>query len=79
MREEAPMEEPKKAMTLRLAADQAAALEVVAEIDGVSMSEAIRDAIENHIDSRRIDDEFQRRLADSIKRHQHILDRLTNS
>ena len=66
-----------KAMTLRLTAEQADALEMVAEVDGVSMSEAVRDAIERHIDSRRADDGFQQRLAESMERHRRILDRLS--
>ena len=65
-----------RAMTLRLSAEQADALELVAEVDGVSMSEAVRDAIESHIENRRADDVFQKRLAASMKRHQRILDRL---
>ena len=52
------MAEAQKAMTLRLDADQAEALEYIAEVDGVSVSEAVRDAIESHIETRRADDEF---------------------
>ena len=65
-----------KAMTLRLSADQAEALEVVAEVDGVSVSKAVRDAIENHIESRRADDGFQERLVASMARYRRILERL---
>ncbi len=65
-----------RAMTLRLSEEQAAALEYVADVDGVSVSDSIRTAIENHIESRKSDDEFQQRLAASMKRHQKILDRL---
>ena len=71
------MPDTHKAMTLRLSAEQADALEMVAEVDGVSMSEAVRDAIERHIDSRRADDGFQQRLAESMERHRRILDRLS--
>ena len=70
------MPDTQKAMTLRLPAEQADALEMVAEVDGVSMSEAVRDAIESHIDNRRADDGFQERLAASMERHRRILDRL---
>lgn len=70
------MPDTHKAMTLRLPAEQADALELVAEVDGVSMSEAVRDAIESHIENRRSDDGFQERLAASIERHRRILDRL---
>ena len=71
------MPDTHKAMTLRLPVEQADALEMVAEVDGVSMSEAVRDAIESHIDSRRADDGFQERLAASMERHRRILDRLS--
>ena len=70
------MTETQKAMTLRLPVEQAEALELIAEVDGVSMSEAVRDAIESHIETRRADDAFQKRLAAVMKRHQRILDRL---
>ena len=74
--QEAPMPDTRKAMTLRLPADQAEALEFIAEVDGVSVSEVVRDAIESHIETRRADDGFQDRLSASMKRHQRILDRL---
>lgn len=70
------MADTQKAMTLRLPAEQADALELVAQVDGVSVSQAVRDAIESHIDSRRADDGFQQRLAASIARYRRILDRL---
>lgn len=68
-----------KSMTLRLAADQAEALEKVAEVDGVSVSEAIREAIEQHISTRAGDVEFRARLAASMERNQRILDRLSKA
>jgi len=68
-----------KAMTLRLPAEQAEALEKVAEVDGVSVTEAIREAIEQHISSRAADKEFRARLAASMERHQRILDRLSKA
>jgi hypothetical protein len=68
-----------KAMTLRLSADQAEALEKVAEVDGVSVSEAIREAIEEHISARAADAEFRARLAASMERNKRILDRLSKA
>lgn len=65
-----------KSMTLRLPADQAAELEKVAEIDRVTVSEAVRDAIAKHIESRRGDDEFRKRLERLVTENQEILDRL---
>jgi hypothetical protein len=68
-----------KAMTLRLPAEQAEALEKVAEVDGVSVTEAIREAIEQHISARAADKEFRARLAASMERNQRILDRLSKT
>ncbi len=67
-----------KAMTLRLPAEQAEALEFIAEIDGVSVSEAVRSAIDSHIESRRTHHDFQKRLAASMERYKRILDRLAD-
>lgn len=68
-----------KAMTLRLPAEQAEALEKVAEVDGVSVTEAIREAINQHIAARVADEAFRERLEASIARNQRILDRLANA
>lgn len=69
----------RKAMTVRLSEEQAAELEAVAQADGVPVSEEIRDAIDAHIEARRQDEEFQRRLRASIARNQEILDKLARS
>ncbi len=63
-------------MTLRLTDEQATLLEAVANADNVSMQEAIRTAIDRHIEDRRRDDAFRQRLQDSIKRNQDILEKL---
>lgn len=68
-----------KAMTLRLPAEQAEALEKVAEVDGVSVTEAIREAIDQHISTRAADAAFRARLAASMERNQRILDRLSRA
>jgi len=65
-----------KARTLRLPADQAETLEAIARIDEVSINEEIRQAIDAHIEARRADPEFRRRLHASIERNREILDRL---
>lgn len=66
----------KKAMSLRLPAEQAAAIDAVARADGMSVTDAIRVAIDAHIDARRSDDEFQGRLKQYIRDHQDVLERL---
>ena len=62
--------------TLRLPEEQAETLEAIADVDGVSINEEIRLAIESHIAARRADPEFRERLQASIKRNKEILDRL---
>ena len=66
----------KKAMTVRLDADQARLLERVAEVDGVPVSEAIRMAIDEHIAARRQDKEFRASLRKLVEENQDILERL---
>lgn len=65
-----------KAMTLRLRREQAADLEAVAAADGVSVSDAIRMAIDAHIATRRSDMAFQERLRRNIEEQREILERL---
>ena len=62
-----------KAMTLRLSADQAEELNVVAAVDGRPVSEVIRAAIAGHIEERKQDDAFQDSLRQRIDRAQRLL------
>ncbi|WP_420611883.1 hypothetical protein [Candidatus Spongiisocius sp.] len=57
---------------MRPPGDQTDALEMVAQANGVGMSQAVRGAIE----SRQADDGFEERLTESMARSQRILDRL---
>jgi hypothetical protein len=66
----------RKAMTLRLDSDQAAEMEAVARIDGVSISEVARTAILAHVAKRRKDKDFQHRLRTILDRDREILERL---
>ncbi len=66
----------KKAMTLRLPADKAAELEYVARADGISVTEAVREAIDARIAERRADKDFQNRLRRLADEDRAILDRL---
>lgn len=63
-------------MTVRLSAEQAEALDAVAEADGTPVAEAVRAAIADHIERRRKDKAFQMRLKASLARNQRILERL---
>ena len=60
-------------MTIRLSADQAEELNVVAAVDGQSVSEVIRSAIAVHIEERKQDDAFQDSLRQRIDRAQRML------
>jgi len=68
--------EETKAMTLRMPSGTAKELEATAQVDGVSISEAVREAIETHIESRRNDEEFRERLRRSIEENRELLERL---
>lgn len=70
------MKKETKAMTLRLPADQAAELEKVAAIDGVPISSLARDALLRHVEERRRDPEFRKRLERYLVEDKAILDRL---
>jgi len=65
-----------RARTLRLPVDQAEELEAIAGIDEVSINEEIRRAVAAHIEARRQDADFRKRLHASIKRNKEILERL---
>ncbi len=64
-------------MTLRLSAEQTEELQLLAQVEGVSVSEKIREAITEHIEQKLQDEPFQRRLRETLKRNQAILKRLT--
>ncbi len=62
-----------KAMTIRLSAEQAEALETVALVEDRPVSEIIRAAISDHIETRKHDREFQEGLKARIQRAQIML------
>jgi predicted transcriptional regulator len=64
---------PAKAMTIRLSAEQAEALETVARVDARPVSEIIRAAITEHIDQRKKDPAFQENLKDRLDRARRLL------
>jgi hypothetical protein len=65
-----------RARTLRLPLDQAQELEAIADVDEISVNEEIRRAIAAHIEARRQDADFRKRLQDSLDRNREILERL---
>jgi len=62
-----------KAMTIRLTTEQAEALETVASVEERPISEVIRAAIEEHIDTRKKDPAFQDGLKDRLARARRLL------
>jgi post-segregation antitoxin (ccd killing protein) len=65
-----------KATSLRLEEDQAAELAAVARADGVNVSEAVRQAIAEHVETRRSDRDFQERLRRVLEEDRERLERL---
>jgi len=57
-----------KNMTLRLPREQAEELEIIARVDGVPMSETIREALQEHARQRFNDPDFRARLQQSRDR-----------
>ncbi len=66
---------PAKAMTIRLSEEQAQALEMVASVENLPISDVIRAAITTHIATRRRDPDFQAGLRDRISQARKLLDR----
>lgn len=64
-----------KAMTIRLSAEQAEALETVARVEDRPVSDVIRAAISQHIDLRRKDPTFQDGLRERISVARRLLER----
>ena len=65
-----------RARTLRLTVEEAETLEAIAGVDEVSVNEEIRRAVAAHIEARRRDADFRKRLEASINRNKEILERL---
>jgi predicted DNA-binding protein len=65
-----------KNMVLRLDPDLAERLEAVAEVEGRSVSDVVREAITALVEERQRDKRFIRLLEDNVARHQRILQML---
>jgi predicted DNA-binding protein len=63
-------------MSLRLPTDLAEELAAVARTDDVAVSEAIREAIVNHITTRRADKAFKERVKKRLEEDREVLERL---
>jgi len=62
-----------KAMTIRLSPEQAEALELVANVDHMPVSDVIRAAIDQHVHDRKADPAFRDGLKDRIDRAKRFL------
>jgi predicted transcriptional regulator len=65
-----------KAMTLRLQDELARELEAIARVEDITVSEAVRQAITEHVQAKRSDRAFQERLDRFMNENQAILERL---
>ena len=65
-----------KTMTLRLSDEQAEKLETLARVEGIPVSAAVRDAIDQRIDARRKDKVFQERLERMVEENARALELL---
>lgn len=63
-------------MSLRLSEEMAAEIAAVARIDEVPVTEAIREAIANHVDSRQASEDFKQRLKKRLEEDRAALERL---
>ena len=68
-----------KTMTLRLTDEQAATLELVARADEQTVTEAVRTAIDAHIEERRRDKGFKERLRRRHEEERELYERLSDS
>lgn len=64
-------------MSLRLTEEMAAEIAAVARTDEVPVTEAIREAIANHVDARQASKDFQERLKRRLEENQKVLKRLS--
>jgi predicted transcriptional regulator len=65
-----------KNMLLRLDPQLAERLQLVADVEGRSISDVVREAIAELVERRRGDDHFLRLLEDNLARHQRLLELL---
>jgi hypothetical protein len=65
-----------KTMTLRLDDERAATLELMARAEDKSLTDAVRTAIDEHIESRKKDKAFMDRLKERHERERELYERL---
>ena len=67
-----------KSMTLRIDEALAERVRTIAEVEGSTVSDAIRDALAEHVERRRRDPEFQTMLRRNLRRHEELLSMLAD-
>lgn len=65
-------------MTLRLDESLAESVQAIAEVEGSTVSDVIRDALSEHVEQRRADPEFQKLLKRNLERHAQLLSLLAD-
>ncbi len=66
-------------MVLRLDPELAERLQVVAEVEGRSVSDVVREAITKLVEERRRDKRFIKLLEENVARHQRLLELLRDA
>ncbi len=74
-----PTQTDTKNLTLRIDRTLADQARTVADVEGSTMSDVIRDALTEHVKRRRRDPEFQALLRRNLERHQELLNMLADS
>lgn len=72
-----PAARPVHVQTIRLSLIMAEQIEQIARTEGKTVSAVIREAIAAHIERRKADPEFQRRLREWDAKHRAMVERLT--
>lgn len=67
-----------KNMTLRMDEALAETVQTIADVEGTTVSEVIRNAISEHVDRRKTDPEFQKLLKRNMARHAELLKMLAD-
>ena len=65
-----------KNIVLRLDQDLAERLQTVADVEGRSVSDVLREAVASLVERRRTDERFIRLLEENVARHQRLLESL---
>lgn len=73
-----PAQTDTKNLTLRIDRDLADQARTVADVEGSTVSDVIRDALTEHVERRRQDPEFQALLRRNLERHQELLNMLAD-